>query len=92
MRCGQDSDCNPASAAGILGTMFGYSKIPQQYLSALQPVERLDLSHTDASLADIYEMSYRQAQGMIERNGGSVTGDSVTIAVQQPVAAPLEVS
>ena len=92
MRCGQDSDCNPASAAGILGTMFGYSKIPQQYLSALQPVERLDLSHTDTSLADLYEMSYRQAQGMIERNGGSVTGDSVTIAVQQPVAAPLEVS
>ena len=22
-RCGQDSDCNPASAAGILGTMLG---------------------------------------------------------------------
>jgi len=27
-RCGQDSDCNPASAGGILGAMLGYSKIP----------------------------------------------------------------
>ena len=25
-RCGQDSDCNPATAAGILGTMIGYDK------------------------------------------------------------------
>lgn len=28
-RCGQDSDCNPASAGGILGAMLGYSKIPE---------------------------------------------------------------
>lgn len=27
-RCGDDSDCNPASAGGILGTMLGYEKIP----------------------------------------------------------------
>ena len=26
-RCGQDSDCNPASAAGILFTTIGYSKL-----------------------------------------------------------------
>jgi hypothetical protein len=25
-RCGQDSDCNPATAAGILGVMMGYKK------------------------------------------------------------------
>ena len=27
-RAGQDSDCNPSSAAGILGAIIGYSKIP----------------------------------------------------------------
>jgi hypothetical protein len=27
-RCGQDADCNPASAGGILGAMLGYDKIP----------------------------------------------------------------
>ncbi|MCO7111845.1 ADP-ribosylglycohydrolase family protein [Bacteroides uniformis] len=30
-RAGQDSDCNPASAAGILGTMIGYSNIPEYW-------------------------------------------------------------
>ena len=27
-RCGQDSDCNPATAGGILGVILGYEKIP----------------------------------------------------------------
>jgi hypothetical protein len=27
-RCGQDADCNPSSAGGILGTILGYNKIP----------------------------------------------------------------
>ena len=27
-RCGQDADCNPANAAGILGTLFGAHAIP----------------------------------------------------------------
>ncbi len=27
-RAGQDSDCNPSSAAGILGVMLGYGRIP----------------------------------------------------------------
>ena len=30
-RCGYDSDCNPANAAGILGTMMGYDKIPEYW-------------------------------------------------------------
>lgn len=92
MRCGQDSDCNPANAVGILGTMMGYSKIPQQYLSALAQVENRKVVYTGASLADIYQMSYKQAEQMIARNGGTVSQDSVTIAVQQPVAVPFEES
>ncbi|MEO7992377.1 MAG: ADP-ribosylglycohydrolase family protein, partial [Chryseolinea sp.] len=30
-RAGQDSDCNPSSAAGILGALLGYSKIPDYW-------------------------------------------------------------
>ena len=30
-RCGQDSDCNPSTAGGILGTMLGYSNIPDYW-------------------------------------------------------------
>ena len=34
-RAGQDSDCNPSSAAGILGTMLGYAKIPAYWKQGL---------------------------------------------------------
>lgn len=35
MRCGQDSDCNPSSSAGVLGTYYGLKKLPAEYVSAL---------------------------------------------------------
>ncbi|MHC4495062.1 MAG: ADP-ribosylglycohydrolase family protein, partial [Planctomycetota bacterium] len=34
-RCGDDSDCNPASAGGILGTMIGYDNIPDYWKQGL---------------------------------------------------------
>jgi hypothetical protein len=34
-RCGQDSDCNPSSAADILFTTLGYSKLPERFTEAL---------------------------------------------------------
>ena len=34
-RFGQDSDCNPSSAAGIVGVMLGYSGLPAAYTSAI---------------------------------------------------------
>ncbi len=29
MRCGQDSDCNPSTAAGVLGNMYGYDYLAE---------------------------------------------------------------
>ncbi len=91
-RCGQDSDCNPASAAGILGTMIGYSKIPEYWLKNLKEVEDIAFSYTDISLNKTYQMSFDQALDMIRRNGGTVTKDSVLIACQQPVPVKFEQS
>ncbi len=34
-RCGQDSDCNPSNAAGVLFTTIGFSKLPARYTSEL---------------------------------------------------------
>jgi hypothetical protein len=34
-RCGQDSDCNPSTTAGILGVMLGYERIPEVWKSGL---------------------------------------------------------
>src|SRR5690606_32179561 len=38
-RQGQDSDCNPATAIGVLGVVKGYSGIPAEWLAPLQKAE-----------------------------------------------------
>lgn len=90
-RCGDDSDCNPASAGGILGTMLGYSQIPAYWKQGLAEVEPIDFKYTTISLNDTYDMSLRQALEVIKRNGGKVDGDKVHIKVQKPKPVRLEV-
>jgi hypothetical protein len=89
-RCGQDSDCNPASAGGILGTILGYSRIPERWMKNLREVEDINFAYTSISLNKTYQMSYNQALGLIGRNGGSQAADNVTIAVQKPVPVRYE--
>ncbi len=78
-RCGQDSDCNPASACGVLATMKGYHAIPRKYLADVQEIEDVPFEYTDISLNKVYRMSYNQALEVIRRNGGSVGKSKVTI-------------
>ena len=89
-RCGQDSDCNPASAAGILGTMLGYSGIPEYWMKNLREAEDIDFAFTSSSLNKAYQMSYNHALQMVERNGGCVGDSTVTIVCQKPVPVRLE--
>src|SRR5690606_17271063 len=91
-RAGQDSDCNPATAGGILGTMLGYENIPSYWKQGLAEVEPMDFKYTTISLNDVYDMSFRHALEMIERNGGKAEGDRVTISVQKVQPVPLEQS
>lgn len=83
-RCGQDADCNPSSAAGILGTMLGYSKIPAYWKQGLSDIEDIDFKYTSTSLNDVYETGLAQALMNIERNGGKISTESVQIKVQSP--------
>lgn len=83
-RCGQDSDCNPASAAGILATLKGYSAIPDKYVANLKEVEDIDFKYTDISLNKVYQMSFDQALQVIGLNGGKVGKRSVKIFLQDP--------
>jgi hypothetical protein len=89
-RCGQDSDCNPASAGGILGTMLGYDKIPARWKMGLAEVEDLDFKYTTMSLNDVYGLGLKHALQVVARNGGTLNGDRVTIALQTPRPVPLE--
>ncbi len=83
-RCGQDSDCNPASAAGVLGAMIGYSNIPEKFLTNLQEAEDIDFAFTHSSMNKTYAMSMDHALRNIARNGGKVSDSTVVIAVQKP--------
>ena len=89
-RCGQDSDCNPASAGGILGTMLGYDLIPPQWRNPIKPVENKPFSFTSLSLNQVYESSYRHALAMIEGHGGTVDGESVSLVYEKPSPVRLE--
>jgi len=89
-RCGDDSDCNPATAGGILGTMIGYEKIPDVWKQGLADIEALDFKYTETSLAEAYELSFRQALEMIRRHGGATEGEGVRIRIQDPKAVPFE--
>jgi hypothetical protein len=89
-RCGQDSDCNPASAGGILGAMIGYSAIPESWKAGLGRVEDMDFKYTTISLNDAYDMSFRHALKMIRRNGGQTDGNEVEIPLEEPVAVKYE--
>ncbi|RAJ95442.1 ADP-ribosylglycohydrolase [Larkinella arboricola] len=91
-RCGQDSDCNPSSAGGILGTMMGYDKIPAYWKMGLTEAEDIDFKYTTMSLNDVYHMGLKHALEVIRKNGGQVSGDNITIAVQTPKAVRLEQS
>ncbi len=81
-RAGQDSDCNPASAAGILGVMLGYAGIPAFWKQGLADVEPLKFQYANLSLNDAYDLSVKHALELIEGNGGHVSDDHVVLAVQ----------
>lgn len=91
-RCGYDSDCNPANAAGILGTMIGYSNIPDYWKQGIDKVEDMNFRYTEMSLNKVYETGLRHAVEMIGRNGGTEDGDKMVIRYQEPQTVPLEIS
>jgi hypothetical protein len=83
-RCGQDSDCNPATAAGILGVMIGYEQIPEYWKPAVEKVEDLKFPYSNLSLNQIYDLSYKHAVTLAEQNGGVIKNDTLVIKVQSP--------
>ena len=91
-RAGQDSDCNPSNAAGILGTMIGYSNIPTHWKMGLTEIENMNFKYTDMSLNRVYDVSFKHALEMIKKNGGKVNDSEATIKVQVPELVRFEKS
>jgi hypothetical protein len=86
-RCGQDSDCNPANAGGILFTTLGFSNLPERFTSAINPEGKF--SHTPYTFPALVEVSTRLVRQAVERAGGRVEKDAAgeeTFVI--PVEAP----
>ena len=93
-RCGQDSDCNPASAAGILCTMLGYDGIPDEYKTGIPAISDEKFSFVRYTFNDLAPTCLAVARENVKRAGGfvkSVDGKQVLlIPVQYPQAPKLE--
>lgn len=91
-RCGQDSDCNPSNALAVLGVINGFSKLPEPMQKAVNDIQDSLFIYTNYSFRKAVDNTYKYAVNQIVSEGGSVTSDKISIKIQLPVAAPLEVS
>ncbi len=89
-RCGQDSDCNPSSAAGVLGVMLGFDAIPRKFTEDLPSLADRKFDFTDYSFNEIVASTERRALKIIEMTGGKVTDAQVVVRIQNPLAPKLE--
>ena len=92
MRCGQDSDCNPSNAGGVLCTTVGQSKMAPEYVSELNPEGVF--SHTAYSFPMLVEVCEKLARQAVVKYGGRIEktadGDVLVIPVQKPKPGKLE--
>jgi hypothetical protein len=88
--CGQDSDCNAASAAGILGTALGYEALPADWRAELEKVQNGKFSYTNYSFDSIVASSLKRAGEAVVRGGGQVRDGKLFIPQTRPVPPALE--
>ena len=89
-RAGQDSDCNPSNACGILGVMMGYKRLPEQYKGGIPAIADTKFRYTDFTFRSIVESTQKRAIALATKNGGRVEGESLTVRLQQPKPAKFE--
>jgi len=92
-RCGQDSDCNPSSAAGILFTTIGFKALPEKFKTALDLTAQF--SHTPYNFPTLIDVSERLAREAVVNCGGKIEADDqgkehFVIPRQRPRPGPLE--
>jgi hypothetical protein len=72
--------------------VLGYEKIPAYWKMGLKEAEGINFKYTTMSLANVYEIGLKHALQEIERNGGKINGENVSIKIQQPVKVKFEKS
>jgi len=94
MRCGLDSDCNPSTVAGILGTALGMSGIPKKWAIVRDlPIENRsikDIYPESIAWEDIIDATVEAGRWNILQHGGYVENGLIYIPHQTPTSPPLE--
>lgn len=89
-RCGQDSDCNPSSAAGVIGVVTGYRNIPDLWRGGIPKIADQKFRYTDFSFRTIVDSNMKRAVALAEKNGGRLKGETLTVRLQPAKPARLE--
>jgi ADP-ribosylglycohydrolase len=92
-RCGQDSDCNPSNAAGILFTSIGSKALPEKFTQALNPEPKF--SFTDYNFPGLLKVCEKLTRQAVVKSGGSIETNAdgkeiFVIPVQQVNPGQLE--
>ena len=94
MRCGKDSDCNPSSVAGIIGTILGMKAIPEKWAILRNlPIENRAIKDIYPKLIhwdDIINSTVDVGKWNILHSGGHTFKDSVYIPDLKPISAQIE--
>lgn len=75
MKCGQDSDCNPSTVASILGSLYGYEKMPNAFKRGVD-FNTQKFSYTNYTLNDCIDVVEDLAKDLLIANGSTVVGNT----------------
>jgi hypothetical protein len=89
-RSGLDSDCNPSNAAGILGTVLGYTRIPEFWKRPIYKIEDMNFKYTNISLNEVYKLGFKHALQNLEKKGAIINKDIITISLDKIKPVRLE--
>ncbi len=90
-RCGNDSDCNPASAAGILGVMYGYNAVPDEWKKGAERIKDIPFPYTSLSLEDVCKANYDLVKKVYQKSDNE-GDDCIYIELETPQAVRWEQS
>ncbi len=101
MRCGRDSDCNPSSAAGILGTAIGMKGTPEKWTILRDlPISNLGRGDAGPTMREIYpdhlnwddilDATVEIGKQNIVANGGKIEDGMIYIPHLTPTTTALE--
>ncbi len=86
IRCGQDTDCNAANAATVLGIMYGFEAIDKNFKSHIPQMGNSLFLNTNYSFNKAVSQTQQFAEENILSNGGTLESGYFKVKLQEPKA------